>query len=280
MCFFLHNQRWFETTERRRQVIDWAYQLDRAYPQQRLVAVGQSAAWMVSLAGYIREQQGRPNHTAIIPFSGKFLRRERDAARKYPENMWLPHFSPMQGGRGHGLWPRGLPMKDYFNHIASSGAGPDQAIDAARGGLRTVFVDMGETFEGVASFAALYLQESDRRGVLEEAMQSISFHLYDSYNTLPEGRISITDDRGCVYDCPVAVQGLSPEERMTIAMVADSNALNEKSSRLADYYNLTEREPYPKKADNAALVERIRTVLQDEVRARLNTDAGISPPRP
>lgn len=284
MCFWIYNGRWFDRAGWRNQAIDWAYQLDQTYPEHRLVAVGQSPAWMVHLAGYIREQQGRPNNTTIIPFSGNFLGRDRDDRVKYPANPFLPAFRPTVDQpevtpEAQKLWPREPVVSAYFTHLAGLNAAPENIVADARRGLKTVFIDAGETFKGIASFAALYLKDADHKGILGDLMQSMQFHLYDVNSTLPESTIHLTDDNRHTYDLPVAVHQMNSHERFVISLVATCNSLGDTSSRLAEYYDLTDPDPHIKKASNAARVSEIRGILEEQVRLRAQR-AAPSPPAP
>lgn len=251
------NYHWYEKEAELAQVVGWAGELDRQYPDSRLIAVGQSAAWMVHVVAQMRRQQGRPEHCTIIPFSGNFMHREYDAGKRYPENIWTSTFTP-DHAKG---WPKAAPLKDYFNHLSTQGCAPAQIIADHRAGLPSVFVDMAETAKGIASFMTLYMQEARRDDLQDDLLRAASFYIYDHFGNLDRGHVTLTDPESETYIVPINARALDAKERFVIALVADGNSLVAQSSRLAPYYDLLSRNPAPLAAENQKVQEMIRSNL-------------------
>ena len=264
--YLMANYQWYERDREVEQVVRWGTELDRLYPDCRLVAVGQSAAWMVHVAGEIRRRQSRPENCTIIPFSGNFMNRAHRPGARYPENTWSSDFTPDESKP----WPKPEHRRQYFNHLAAQGCRPAQIAADHRDGLKTVFVDMAETARGIASFMTLYCQEARQDGVKTTLLQAASFYIYDSFGTLDQAAVTLRDPEGEAYDVPVTARVLNSEERFTMKLVAGGNALDAKSSRLAPYYNLTSRNPEPQEAGNQALQNTIRASLDSALQKHLS----------
>lgn len=260
------NYHWYEKEAELTQVVRWAGELDRQYPTSRLVAVGQSAAWMVHVAALMRRQQGRPENCAIIPFSGNFMNREYDPGKRYPDNMWTSEFTP-DDAKG---WPKAAPLKNYFNHLATHGCTAAQIIAGYKAGVPTVFVDMAETAKGIASFMTIYLQEARRDDLQDDLLRSASFYIYDHFGNLDRGHVKLHDPDGESYTVPITARALDTQGRFVIKLVADGNSLGPQTSRLAPYYDLLSRHPAPQDAENQG--------VQDIVRANLHRTLQNTPP--
>ncbi len=259
------NYHWYEKEAELTQVVRWAGELDRQYPDSRLIAVGQSAAWMVHVVAQMRRQEGRPENCTIIPFSGNFMHREYDANKRYPENMWTSTFTP-DHAKG---WPKAAPLKNYFNHLSTHGCTPAQIIADHRAGLPAVFVDMAETAKGMASFMTIYMQEARRDDMQDDLLRASSFYIYDHFGNLDRGHLALTDADGESYTVPITARALDSQERSAMKLVADGNSLVPQSSRLAPYYDLLSRHPAPLDAENQK--------VQDTVRANLGRTLQSAP---
>jgi hypothetical protein len=117
-----------------------AENIEKEYPKQHIVAVGQSPAWMVYTLGLLREAEGKPSDTTLLSFSGNFLSRSG--------SQFLPNASK---------YPDSTRLHNYFNYLTQEKSTPRDILDRYKNDpmQKTVFFDFMFDGEGFPSFVHL-----------------------------------------------------------------------------------------------------------------------------
>lgn len=252
---------WFERDSFRACVIDWAYALDRQYPDSRIVAVGQSAAWIVQAASLLRQAQGRGPATEILPYSGRLL----------ADTIGEPTCFRLIDA-----WPQARAISRYFNHLAGIGCHPRDIIRNAQAGQDTVFVDMMNKGTGFASFITLWLQEAARHDQLDDAMRAMRLHAYDLHDKFNGAPLATTDNRGGSYRIPVTYTDLNNIEYDVMRAISKStDKTTGLGIRLAPQYALTGRKAgLVPVNDNDGVRQKITGMLAADIEQR---QSAVSP---
>lgn len=63
---------WWDKQENIDMLVHIANDLDKQYPDQKIVGVGHSPSWLVHTVAQIRMNEGRKHNTTLVPFTGSF----------------------------------------------------------------------------------------------------------------------------------------------------------------------------------------------------------------
>lgn len=262
MHYSFHRKRWFESEADIETGIRMAERILQACIGTRIIAVGQSAAWLTHIIGRLQEARGLENQTQIIPFSGSFL----SHSFKISECLNPP---PVYKPGDNKKWPTNKAVRAYFNHIADYKADP---AHVAR--TKTSFVDMVETGAGYASFAALYMQEAARRNIANDVLANADFHVLTYRRNNPPSAWQLWDDQRQCHIVPLHHHLLNVEEKLVINSMSDGNALTEISNRIVPYYPLNEGDaPAPIMPHNQIQIERVKNAIEPVLRKYIQASA-------
>lgn len=145
-----------------------ARNLDKQYPDRKLVALGHSPSWLVVTAAMIRYDEGRSRNAAFIPFSGHHLSlKARGADITYQENS----FAKLSTAH----------CRNYFNALARKSILPATIYQKAGAqDKKPVLIDYGYSARGMMSFIDAYLTTSEASPPPKDEAISLPFdvHLY------------------------------------------------------------------------------------------------------
>lgn len=154
--------RWWNEKTAIDTVVQMAGALNDDHPDARLVAVGQSLAWVVYAAGKLREAAGQPDNTEYIAFTGSFMRRGQDGKDGPTFRMDRPNY-PDEGR-----------LNDYFDYLAGTGVSPVRTAALFNTAAKpSIYVDFVVEGLGFATFMHMFLKSAGG-----EVPQGAQFHAF------------------------------------------------------------------------------------------------------
>ncbi|MFP4312962.1 MAG: hypothetical protein ACLFR0_01435 [Alphaproteobacteria bacterium] len=135
-----------------------ARDLHEAYPDHKIISVGQSPAWITLSAGMIRKLRGEEANIAFVPFTGSFLERERPSD---------PDTSPKSlSAKFKEVASRPVCEKtkcDYQGFLNKLELSSSKIAEGLERGEKYMFCDLTRTGNGFASFISTWGENVDRR---------------------------------------------------------------------------------------------------------------------
>lgn len=243
---------WWEKDSTINRLADWSYSLHKAHPHQRILALGQSAAWIVQGVGMIRKLRRKDANIGFIPFTGAFLDRDTDSDS--------PHMEFQERDLERPPSDRLIP---YFNLLSSIRAQPKDLTATAQ---KVVIAEMIKSGNGLASFLDT-LSRPDLQGFVPIRPDDIEIYVYDTNppsnrNTL---RVPGHEDAFHIHRKLLTYQDADLMENIT-----PHNRANDTSSRLVPMYRLaaTAGEKGLEIIPNQDVRKLIRAALHKEIQHR------------
>lgn len=244
-------------------LIHCAVELERGYPGERCISVGQSAAWIVHTLGQLREAYSCPADVATIAFTGAFMQGQ-EGQSDYSVDI--------------AAYPTGRRLRDYFGYMART---QTRAQDIVRHyeqtGQRTVFVDAVSSGRGFASFMHIWLKTMDaaQTPAQKEAItRAICFHAYAwDWPENADNRFHIEMDRDETVSVAVRLDyGAGVDMTLVIAGAKGEKDAHQASDRLVPCFDISAGgSGHLKPAGNDMMVQAIKSTIGRYVGARVTT---------
>lgn len=142
--------RWWDNDEHLKALAHDAQLLNKRYPDEHIISVGQSTAWLCYMADKCREAFNQKARCQYISFSGRFFQPE-----------YVQRQTKRQFFRYEDLWPTNVSFKRYQAYLAEQGCTPAHTIDRfQKQGQKTIITDKVFSGSGIASFLHAWLGSS------------------------------------------------------------------------------------------------------------------------
>lgn len=250
--------RWWQMEEDVDKVIRLGRVLHDAHPDSRLVAVGQSTAWVVYAAGEIRAAMGQAPDTAYLAFTGSFMRHLRDTAEGPVYRVDTPDY------------PRENRLKDYFDYLAASEAAPGATTALFNAAARqSIYVDMVVEGLGYASFLHMFLKAAGNK-----MPEGAAFHVFQPpycENVAPAA-FSVETEAQNFVRVPVSVTGDQDVNALGyIAGLTGEADVSEISDRLVPTFDISKYgSGHLRHSPNDANVAAIKAAIDHGITRDLN----------
>ncbi len=253
---------WWNDSYVLKHLVNAAQALNAAYPNDMLISVGQSPAWVVYTAGLIRQatRQEAPN-TKYIAFTGSFMSRrddDNDAPRFHKD--------------ASNCYPTQPDINGYFNYLASQEVTPAQLCDTLQSTQsKAVFIDLICHGSGFASFIHLLLKAYEQATPTQQAIlsQAVLFHVYQpAFLHYPKPDHYMVEGKdGHFTRIPLTVEsGANANVFPSIAGLKGESDATEQGDRLVPCYDISR---YGRKtlihAPNDDIVAAIKSSIENAV---------------
>ncbi len=260
---------WWKNPNNINNLLNAAEVLDGQYPDAQIVAVGQSAAWIVYALGELRSLKGRSADTQILAFTGHFMAEETRNHRLGERSEYSVDSK---------LYPHKSAFQSYFNYLADEHMSPAQVSQRyQKSGQKTVFVDMVVSGEGFASFMHTWFMAlskapaSARHGFVWEAL---AFHIYDWREQSPTHFAIEMEHEDTLIVPLMRAEGDGIDVTLSISNGQGESDVTAESERLAPAFDISaEGSGVLKYADNEERVKAIIAIIQQAAIDRLAAQA-------
>lgn len=216
---------WWQSDKHIQQIVDWAYEMQDRFPDEHLVSIGQSPAWILRTVSMIRKMRGEKVNLTYVPFTGGFVTRDKSEDACLKDEMI---FGPKAE------WERNqseLPY--YYDFLKNLNMHPDQLMARMASGEKLVFAEMIIGANGLASFLNIILnQQSSEFKTLFSSHAKVFV-----YDTAPKGNkdfVRLMD--GDLVE--LEREAMNQEEADMIKNIAPMNVVETSSTRLVPTYRL------------------------------------------
>lgn len=210
---------WWKNKDIVTQIVSWAYDLQKAYPKNRILSLGQSPAWIVQSVGMLRKLRGHDANITFIPFTGAFL------SRDYEEDSEAMAFAARPEAR-----PDINRLSRYFTLLGRLEARPEQ-IEAEP--EKVVLAEMIKSGNGLASFLDIWTSNQDD-AALEAFLNKLEIYAYDTNTIANLDALSIGERTFPIKRVALSLSGAELMEGIT-----PNNRAEPTSSRLVAMYKLS-----------------------------------------
>lgn len=159
-------------------LFDMAVKLENRFEGQRLISVGQSPAWLCTMAAEIRAAKGQATDTTFLSFSGSFTK-----------SGWTSDYVPQFTLKDNK--PSASNYHSYFNYLAANALRPqDIANHYEQTGQKTVFVDYTRNWKGFTSFLhswRLSAQDDDKAAMNGALATAVDYHAITAFGSALDG---------------------------------------------------------------------------------------------
>jgi hypothetical protein len=243
-------QNWWKDRKIIRQVADWAYELQKDHPRNRILSLGQSPAWVVQSVGMLRKLRGLPANITFIPFTGAFVQRGKNS--EAGEMTFVDRAEAR---------PDVERITRYFNLLGMLNAQP---LQLAAANERVVLAEMIRQGNGLASFLDTWRTfETDED--MPTIMEHVEIYAYDTNPTSNSDRMK-TPLHDHVFNLTrVPVKGRAAE---LMEGITPHNRAEKESSRLVPMYRLSAKaeekgiELIPNRENRIAIRAALHTEIQ------------------
>ncbi len=243
---------WWKKQEIVEQITDWAFSLNDRASNQRVLSLGQSPSWIVACLSMIRKIEGRAAGVTYVPFTGAFLKRDKNNCSERME--FNIRYSDL---------PKPDQINTYFNFLGLLEAQPQQILNSNDS---IILAEMIKGGNGLTSFMNLWLNflEEDER---EKFKQYVETHIYDTAPS--DNRDEILLEAGDTFKLERIP--LNSRQAEIIEGITPLNIAEKSSSRLVPIYRLSARY----EAEQLTLIpnlknrKEIKVALHEEVQRTL-----------
>lgn len=139
--------KWWKDSQNITKVVSLAQNILQKYPSHRICSLGQSPAWIVKACQVLQEKRGADVNVGYIPYSKQIMMPPlitKDKATRY----YIFYRNQRQ-------LPSLEACRSYMNYLKAMGLSPEDIIENARKGKKTLILEYAESGAGLASFLSL-----------------------------------------------------------------------------------------------------------------------------
>lgn len=162
---------WWDKQENIDVLVQIANDLDKQYPDQKIVGIGHSPSWLVHTVAQIRMNEGRKHDTALVPFTGSFWGGSKAETDKETNHTVVSY----KRGR-YSTAPSKENITTYFNAL-SSRVKNVLSPAAQKPNNKIVLVDLIVSGDSFMSFADTLAEQNCR----ENFNDYYQAHIYKPY---------------------------------------------------------------------------------------------------
>ena len=251
---------WYKIWEYLDQAASFSFDMEEAFPDAKIISLGQSPAWIVHGVGMLRKLRREQANVVYIAFTGNFFTKDKS---------YIGCSNAMMFDADEKKYPDQERLQRYIEYSESYGYTPRQLLDLANDGEEIVLTEMINTGTGLAFFLSAWTSQEEP-AVIKEFSEAIHFCVYDTNPNANEDNLIFSNPDGSTYSFSLDRMPLSFEQGEIMQNTSSLNECSCGSSRLVPIYRLS--------ADsenigldicpNAPVVKEIRGVLYKEIEKR------------